>query len=452
MHLHKLFLVFWLFLAVTGQSRTKSKATVNPRPNIIFILVDELRYNALSCMGHPFVKTPNIDRLGKEGMLMKNAYVTNPVCSPSRATFLTGRYAQAHGVIKNTKYNAMTHKMITYPLLLQQSGYRTAFIGKWHMGDDYTPRPGFDRWVCAGGNKEPKNNSPMNIDGQMVQTEGHVTDVLTDETIKFIQSNASNDSNEKPFCISLFHKAVHGPYLPTERNKNLFKDQPIVRTISATSPVKGKPALIGKNGQPPESDEAIRNQLRMLVDIDDGVGRILKTLEDLKILDKTFIVFTSDNGYLWGEHGQGQKRLAYEESIKVPMLVRYPVLVKAGSTSDASILNIDFAPTFLDLANVPMHAQMRGQSYLPVFKGRQLKNRESLLFEYYLEPTGIPSWKAVRTNRYKYINYTDLTDCNELYDLKQDPDEMNNLIKKPESIAVIRDMERELQRLVTAFK
>lgn len=449
MHLHKLFLVFWFFLVVTGQSQTKKKATVNPRPNIIFILVDELRYNALSCMGHPFVKTPNIDRLAKEGMLMKNAYVTTPVCSPSRATFLTGRYAQSHGVVKNTKYNAMTHKMITYPLLLQHSGYLTAFIGKWHMGDDYTPRPGFDRWVCAGGNKEPKMNSPMNIDGQTVQTEGHVTDVLTDETIKFIQSNASN---EKPFCISLFHKGVHGPYQPTERNKDLFKDQPIVRTISATSPVTGKPALIGKNGQPPESDEAIRRQLRMLVDIDDGVGRILETLEELKILDKTFIVFTSDNGYLWGEHGQGQKRLAYEESIKVPMLVRYPALVKAGSTSEASILNIDFAPTFLDLANVPMHAQMRGQSYLPVFKGQHLKNRQSLLFEYYLEPTGIPSWKAVRTDRYKYINYTDLTDCNELYDLEQDPKEMNNLIKKRESIVVIKDMEKELQRLVVAFK
>lgn len=278
----------------------------------------------------------------------------------------------------------MTHKMITYPLLLQQSGYSTAFIGKWHMGDDYTPRPGFDRWVCAGGNKEPKVNSPMNIDGETVQTEGHVTDVLTDETIKFIRNYGNKN---KPFCISLFHKAVHGPYKPAERNKDLYKNEPIVRTISATSPVVGKPALIGKNGQPPETDEAIRNQLRMLVDIDDGVGRILKTLEEAKILDNTFIVFTSDNGYLWGEHGQGQKRLAYEESIKVPMLVRYPTLVKAGSTSDASILNIDFAPTFLDLAQVLMHPQMKGQSLLPVFKGKPLKNRESLLFEYYLEPT-----------------------------------------------------------------
>jgi N-acetylglucosamine-6-sulfatase len=317
------------------------------------------------------------------------------------------------------------------------------------MGDDYTPRPGFDRWVCAGGNKEPKVNSPMNIDGKTVQTEGHVTDVLTDETIKFIKNYGNKN---KPFCISLFHKAVHGPYKPAERNKDLYKNEPIVRTISATSPVVGKPALVGKNGQPPESDEAIRNQLRMVVDIDEGVGRILKTLEEAKILDNTLIVFTSDNGYLWGEHGQGQKRLAYEESIKVPMLVRYPALVKAGSVSEASILNIDFAPTFLDLANVPIHAQMKGQSILPVLKGKALKNREALLFEYYIEPTGIPSWKAVRTDRYKYINYPDLKDCNELYDLKKDPVEMHNLIKQPDAAAMVKKMESELQRLVAEFK
>ncbi len=419
------------------------------RPNIVFILIDELRYNALGCTGHPFVKTPNIDRLAKEGMLMQNAYATNPVCSPSRASYLTGQYAQAHRVLKNTKYNEMSHKLITYPLLMQQSGYSTAFIGKWHMGDDYTQRPGFDRWVCSGGNKVPKIDPPLNVDGKMVEFKGHITDILTDHAIDFIKNYANK---EKPFCLSLFHNAVHGPYKPSDRNKDLYKNEPIVRTISATSPVVGKPALEGKNGQPPESDAAIRNQIRMVVDIDDGVGRILKALEEAGILDKTFVVFTSDNGYLWGEHGQGQKRLAYEESIKLPMLVRYPPMVKAGSTSDAPILNIDFAPTFLDMAKVPLHPQMKGQSFLPVLKGGQLKNREALLFEYYLEPTGIPSWKAVRTNRYKYINYTDLKDCNELYDLKQDPKEMHNLIKEPEAAVVVQKMESELQRLIAAFK
>jgi len=451
MRLAKILLFLFYGLTFTGYSQTqKNQVAKNvQRPNIIFILVDELRFDALGCTGHPFVKTPNIDRLAKEGLLMKNAYVTTPVCSPSRASFLTGQYAQAHGVIKNTKYNEMTHKMITYPLLLQQSGYSTAFIGKWHMGDDFTPRPGFDRWVCAGANKEPKIDCPVNIDGQVVQTKGHITDFLTDETIKFIEGYGNK---EKPFCISLYERGVHGQYIPSERNKNLYKNHPIVHSISATSPIAGKPALEGKHGQPVETDEQIRNYLRMLVDIDDGIGRILKTLEEKKLLDNTFIVFSSDNGYFWGEHGQGGKRLAYEESIRVPMIVRYPPLIKAGSKSDASILNIDFAPTFLDLAQVPLHPQMKGQSILPVFKGKSLKNRESLLFEYYLEPTGIPSWKAVRTDRYKYINYTDLKDCNEIYDLKKDPNEMHNLIQESQASVVVKKMELELQRLVADFK
>jgi len=293
MHLFKLLLlVCGLPFTSVAQNQKSMPAKLPQRPNIIFILIDELRYNALSCTGHPFVKTPNIDRLAREGMLMKNAYITTPLCSPSRASFLTGQYAQAHRVIKNIKYNEMSHKLITYPILLQQAGYSTAFIGKWHMGDDYTPRPGFDRWVCAGGTSAPKVDPPLNIDGKEVASKGHVTDILTDETLDFIKNYANK---EKPFCVSLFHNAVHGPYKPSERNKDLYKNEPIVRTISATSPVVGKPALAGKNGQPPESDEAVRNQLRMVVDIDDGVGRILKALEEANILDNTFIVFTRPN-------------------------------------------------------------------------------------------------------------------------------------------------------------
>lgn len=425
-----------------------AQKTAKPiRPNIIFILVDELRYNVLSCTGHPFVKTPNIDRIANEGVIMNKAYVTCPLCSPSRASFLTGQYAHTNGIVKNTNYNAVSHELITYPRLLQAAGYKTAFIGKWHMGDDTSPRPGFDRWICTPANKVDKIDPTMNVDGQTLKFKGHITDILTDEAIKFIKEN-----KDKPFNISLFHNAVHGPYIPSERNKSLFKNQPIVRTISATSPVVGKPALVGKNGQPPENDEAVRNYLRMLVDVDEGVGLIFKALEDAGILNNTIIIFAGDNGYLWGEHGQGQKRLAYEESIKIPFLVRYPPLIKAGTKSNAPILNIDFAPTVLDLAGLPIHKQMQGQSILPVFKGKKLKGRESLLFEYVLEKTGIPTWKAVRTDHWKYINYPDLTDCDELYYLTKDSVEMNNLINNPEQKAVVDKMKSELTRLMTVFQ
>ncbi len=442
---HLLLLAFFL---IDGCWNPVDKPAEKParQPNIVFILVDELRWNALGCMGHPFVKTPNIDRIAREGMLMKNAYVTTPVCSPSRATFLTGQYAHTNKIIKNTRYNEMTHQLITYPRLLQQAGYKTAFIGKWHMGDDTSPRPGFDRWICTPANKVDKLNPTLNVDGQMTTFKSHVTDVLTEEAVKFIKAN-----KDKPFNISLFHTAVHGPYIPSERNKSLFKDQPIERTLSARSPVVGKPALVGKNGQPPEGDEAIRNQLRMLVDIDDGVGLLLKTLEEEKILDNTVVIFASDNGYLWGEHGQGQKRLAYEESIRIPFLVRYPPMVRAGSTSDAPILNIDFAPTVLELAGLPVQHQMQGQSLLPVLKGGKLKNRESMLFEYYIEPTGIPTWKAVRTDKWKYIHYPDLKDSDELYSLQEDPHEMNNLINEPKMQPVVKEMDAELKKLLATY-
>ncbi|MBC8152008.1 MAG: sulfatase [Bacteroidetes bacterium] len=437
--------LFILLLICCAHHRATAQAP--SRPNVVLILVDELRWNALNCMGHTFVKTPHIDRIAREGMLMRNAFVTTPLCSPSRASILTGQYAHTTGIVRNTKYNALTHQLITYPRLLQQAGYQTAFIGKWHMGDDSSPRPGFSRWVGSGANKVDKINPTLNIDGTTVIKQGHITDILTEEATDFIKQN-----KDKPFSICLFHNAVHGPYKPSDRNKSLFQNQPIERTLSARSPVVNKPALVGKNGQPPEGDEAIRNQLRMLVDVDDGVGMIYKTLEEAGILDNTVIIFTSDNGYLWGEHGQGQKRLAYEESIRVPFLVRYPPMIKPGTTCDESVLNIDLAPTMLQLAGLPAHQPMQGQSLIPVFKGRTLNDRQSMLFEYTIEPTGIPSWKAVRTSEWKFIHYTDLTGCDELYDLRKDPQEMSNLIGDPQSNTVAKSMETELTRLMTVFK
>lgn len=267
------------------------------RPNFLFILIDDLRYNALGCLGHPFVKTPNIDRIAREGATFTNAFVTTPLCSPSRASFLTGRYVRSHRVLGNGDSAAISHQLITWPRLLHDAGYETGYAGKWHMGTDDTPRPGFDRWVSFKG-QGVYNDTPLNVDGAHVQASGYITDVLTEYAVEFLKKPRS-----KPFVMYVAHKAVHGPFTPAERHKELFANETIVRTPNAQDNLDGKPVLQRKvNGQPAaqgvgSSDDLIKNQLRCLTAIDEGVGRLLKTLEETKQLDNTFLVFTSDNGY-----------------------------------------------------------------------------------------------------------------------------------------------------------
>lgn len=436
------------FLAVTGLNAREQE-----KPNIIVIYIDELRYDGLGITGHQFVKTPNIDRLAKEGILMKNSFVTTPLCGPSRASLMTGQYAHTHGLYKNTVPRGLTQRLITYPLLMQYGGYKTAFIGKWTTGKnaDKTPHPGFDRWFVSGHNRDLKMNPVVNVDGVEIPYKGHATDIDSDETVRFIKEN-----KDKPFSISLWHRAVHTSYgeenlIASERNRNLYKDIQIKRVISAENPVR-QPALKNVKLHPP-TDEDIRNIARMTVDIDDGVGRIVKALTDAKILDQTMVIFMGDNGFFFGEHGLTEKRFAYEESIRVPLIVRYPPLIKAGSVSEVPVTNIDIAPTILSLAGLPIPLHTQGQSLLPIFKTGSLKSsRSSLLFEFWPENVGsttgegagIGPWKAVRTNKWKYIHWTAAEGVDELYNIVEDPYEMNNLINDPKQVAVLKDMKAEL--------
>ena len=455
------------------------------KPNIIVIDVDELRWDALGITGHPFVKTPNIDRIAKEGMLMKNSFVVSPICGPSRGSILTGQYAHTNGSYKNTLPYGFNQTLTTYPMLLQAAGYKTSFIGKWETGKyaDTTPHPGFDRWFCTGPNRAYKMDPTVNVDGVLTKFKGHATDISCHEAVRFIKENSDD-----PFSIVLMPRSVHTSYgtenlLAAERNRDLYKDVPIIRAKSAGSPIVGRPAaknvkmtsptnqdilnaspisvdfddnpIVGKPAlkdvkMTPPTDDDIRNISRMLVDIDDGVGLILETLEEEGILDKTMIIF-------FGEHGLTEKRAPYEESIRVPFFVRYPPLVKAGSTSEVSILNIDVAPTILSLAGVPIPKNIQGRSFLPVFAGRNLDEpRPSLLFEFYPEwygvtkrgngEAGIPAWKAVRTDKWKYVNWTELPDADELYNIVDDPLEMNNLIKNNKYTQIVKDMKDELEK------
>lgn len=437
-------------------------------PNIVFILLDDLRADELRCDGHPFVDTPNIDRLAREGALFRNAFVTTPLCSPSRASYLTGQYAHTHRITDNTDRSPLSHRLITFPRLLHDRGYKTGFIGKWHMGVDDSPRPGFDRWVSFKG--QGSYLSPeLNVDGKPVRTSGYVTDIFTDYAEAFLKQD-----HRKPFFLWLAHKAVHpelvqyadgsvsdpngGVFIPADRHKALYRDRPIVRHPNAAHPPDGKPALLRKiGGLPPlgpktgTDDETVRNRLRMVVAVDESVARIRKVLEESGQLDNTVFVFTSDEGYFLGEHGlSAERRLAYEESVRIPLIMRYPRLVRAGSTIEPFALNIDIAPTMLELAGMPAHPQMQGRSLVKLLRGNPKSWRTSFLIEYFSDrvfPRVLNmGYQAVRTDRWKYIHYTELAGMDELYDLKADPYEMKNLVADAQ--APLTRMQAELHRLL----
>lgn len=428
-----------------------AQACAEDRPNILFILIDDLRPDALSCHGHPFVKTPNIDRIAAEGAAFRQAFVTTPLCFPSRASFLSGQYAHRHEIRYAEDRAPRSHRMITFPGLLHQSGYDTAFFGKWHLGNEEKPAPGFTRWVSfrdQGDYVDPQ----LNIDGKFGQTKGYLTDILTDHAVEFIKRPRT-----QPFLAYLSHKAVHAPFIPAERHREMFANIPIVRALSAQDTLEGKPVLARPGIKLPpndsdvhSSDEMIRNQLRCLIAVDEGMGKIFEALETSGQLDQTMIVFSSDNGYFWGEHDLGGKHGPYDEAIRVPFLMRYPKLIKPGTKFDQFVLNIDLAPTLLELAHVPVPKTMQGRSVLPLFAGNTAGARASFMAEFFLGngTNRFPTWQAVRNTRWKYIRYPGFPDMEELYDLQADPLEMRNLINAPHAETVRGEMRAELERLI----
>jgi N-acetylglucosamine-6-sulfatase len=419
------------------------------RPNIVFVIVDDIRWDAFGCMGHPWVKTPNADRLAREGAMFRNFFDTIPLCSPARASFLTGRYPHATGVTTNGNNNALSHKLITWPRLLHDAGYETAFVGKWHMGNDDTPRPGLDHWVGFKG-QGVYTDPVLNFDGKSEKANGYITDLLDKYAVEFIRK-----PHEKPFVLYLAHKAVHGPFTSADRHKGLYAREPFTPAASADENLADKPAVAKTvKPNPPRAgvhpgEGPMRAQLRCLAAVDEGLGDILKALEETKQLDHTLIAFTSDNGYFWGEHGGlGDKRWAYDESVRLPLMVRYPKLMKPDTRIDALTLNIDIAPTMLELAGVAVPKDVQGNSMLPLFRGDSNGWRTAILMEYFKEQNyAHPTWRAVRTDRWKYIHYPDEPSWNEAYDLRADPHEMKNVIRQPATMAALRDLRSELDKL-----
>ncbi|MBI1338279.1 MAG: sulfatase-like hydrolase/transferase [Phycisphaera sp.] len=447
--------------AESASAHTPGPAALH-RPNIIFILTDDQRYDAMSCMGHPIVKTPNMDRLRREGVLFQNAFVTTSLCSPARASFLTGAYVHTHGVIGNWGCEIDHDATPTFPRLLHDAGYRTAFVGKWHMKHTNQPRPGFDYWLAFAG-QGVYNDPTLNENGREFKATGYITDLLTDYALNFI----NQQNPDQPYCLYLSHKAVHSPFTPAPRHENIYPDAQIPEPPSFQDTKAGKPAwqrggiADPRYQQPRDVPDSITpgpwdpnnarrlGYLRTLSAVDDSLGRILKTLEERGELDNTLILYTSDNGYFFGEHGLGDKRLMYEESLRIPMLMRYPPLVKPNSTVTQMVLNIDVAPTLLDLADVPAPATVQGRSVLPLLAGKTAGWRTSFLYEYWIDLTDrIPRMVGVRTDGWKLIRYPDLQDIDEMYDLTADPTEMTNLAQDPKYAEQHQQLNAELNRLM----
>jgi arylsulfatase A-like enzyme len=418
----------------------------HPR-NIVFILLDDLRYDGMGFL-QPEIKTPNIDQLARGGTYFPNALVTSSLCSPSRATILTGQTTRNHRVVDNN--NSSEKGLVFFPSYLQQAGYQTGFFGKWHMGQGSDePRPGFDKWVSFLGQGEyfPRQGLTLDVDGHRVPQKGYITDELTDYAMAWLQKQRDPG---KPFFLYLSHKAVHTDPLPAPRHAHQYDGTEFrIPASAANTPenYRGKPMWVYNQRNTwhgvdfpyhteMKMSEYLKAYYATLSAVDDSVGRLLGYLKDNGLEKDTIVVFTSDNGFLIGDHGLIDKRNAYEGSVRVPLLVYAPGLVPAGVTNPGRVRNLDFAPTFLDAAHVPKPPQFEGQSALPLMTGEVAAkdwHPGDYVYEYYWEwnfPM-TPTTFAIERDRLKYIQYHGVYDIEELYDLAQDPDEMHNLIDDP---------------------
>ena len=460
-----------------GQPTGSSRFATRPK-NIIYILADDHRYDFMGFTGKVAgLKTPSLDRLASEGAHVRNAFVSTALCSPSRASILTGQYAHTHKVVDN--FAPLTPGLKFFPQYLRQAGYKTAFLGKWHMGNtDDAPQPGFDYWLSFKG-QGVYYNPTFNINGRQVvhSDSSYTTDLLTDYAVKWLNSL----NKDKPFCLYLSHKAVHAEFQPAKRHRGMYRNMPInypqtmYLTASDTSKVWGpKPALSPEVKAPAVNmadmpnwvkqqryswhgvdylyhgaigfNEFYRQYCETLMGVDESVGRILAWLDENNLSETTMVVYMGDNGFSFGERGLIDKRHMYEESMRVPLLIRCPAVIKPGTKLEQVIQNVDIAPTFLAYAGLPKPAQMQGNSFLPFLKGATIPWRDRAFYEYYWEADfpQTPTMFGVRTGRYKYIFNHGVWDANELYDLQTDPQEVNNLIRSADHQAIAQDLRTQV--------
>jgi arylsulfatase A-like enzyme len=412
-------------------------------PNIIFILTDDHRWDALSILGHPVVETPNLDRLCGEGVRFENAFVTTSLCSPSRASFLTGQYAGTHGVKNNlTPWN---NNNVTFLERLKSAGYDTSFIGKWHMPGGLPRLRGLDQFITftVQGGQGRYFNCPLIVDG--VETESrkaYITEELTDYALEFMTRKRN-----KPFCLYLSHKAVHHQFLPPPHIAGVYKDKELALPPEADTWISWNLdhlycGLIGP------LERTYRNYMEALHATDLEIGRVLARVDALGIADNTIIIYFGDNGFFFGEHRLMDKRWAYEESIRVPCIIRDPRQnTSAGKVAPQMVLNVDLAPTILEMAGLDPAKGMAGQSMVPYLQNPIKPGRDAWRYEYFQDfPYRIPEMEAVRTTRYKYIEYKGRKP-RELFDLQTDPREQRNLMNTIEGRNLLPQLQKRLAEL-----
>ena len=507
-----------ILLIISCDETTKERKTKKSKtPNIIFIMTDDHAYQAISAYGSKLMQTPNIDRLANEGMLFENAYVTNSICSPSRAVALTGKFSHLNGVRDNL--DVFDPSQVTFPKILQKNGYETAVVGKWHLKSEPT---GFDFWKVLpdqGHYYDPKFRTSKGT----LQEDGYVTDITTDLAIQYLDSIRNK---EKPFLLMYHHKAPHRQWWPSMEDLEAYKDTEIpspstlydnyinrgTAAKEAEMRIGDHMALSADNKIHPDilddmkleefldwyesaylerydrlDDEEkkkwdkvygeinedfkenapkgkaltfwkyqryMQDYLGCLKSVDRNIGRLLEHLDKKGLTDNTVIIYTSDQGFYLGEHGWFDKRFMYEPSFRTPLIMRYPQMIKAKSKNRDLVQNLDFAPTLLDFADVEIPKEMQGRSMLPLFKEDNSNWRDALYYHYYEYP-GIHMVKrhyGIRTERYKLIHfYYDVNEW-ELYDLRNDPDEMNNVYGHPDYKKIQEMMHKRLDEIRLQYK
>jgi arylsulfatase A-like enzyme len=478
--------------------RAEASAPGEKRPNIVFIFSDDHAYQAIGAYNDPrrLIETPQIDRLAREGMRFDRCVVPNSICGPSRASVLTGKYSHRNGFYNNTN-SRFDGSQTTFPKLLHAAGYQTAVIGKWHLVSDPT---GFDEWHILPG-QGAYYNPPMIHNGKRVQHEGYTTDLITDFSIDWLK----NRDRSKPFLLMCQHKAPHREWEPALRHlghdhdrsypepETLFddyagrgkaehdQDMTIARTMNEkdlklTPPLNltseqrkawdayYEPRNAAFRAARPEGKDLVRwkyqrymhDYLGCVKAVDESVGRILKFLDDEGLSDNTIVVYTSDQGFYLGEHGWFDKRWIFEESLRSPLLVRWPGIAKAGGVNARLVSNIDFAETFLDAAGLPVPSEMQGRSLVPVLKGQTPEDwRTAFYYEYYEYPVPhhVAPHYGVVTDRYKLVHfYEPAMNYWELFDLKEDPRELRSVYDDPAHAKVVEDLKQEVTRLRAELK